>query len=221
MIAWTWEVFWVGSDDPGKMMVVLQVGRFYYCISKYCFITFPYIFYISFWILLRSFALFILAGGSDIVCRFLLLQPSRDRKQKLPLLARETCQDSVADESKMANTIKIIMGSYHWLINVKKNGSPSHHRCCFQVQIRNKATPNSFKIWRRTSLSMWSIDGEEQFMFGNSMGTITWIWISRCKERFEMVARFTKYYFFWFLLSTLWLWGIMCFGARTRNGRLH
>lgn len=56
----------------------------------------------------------------------------------------------------------------------QKIGSPSHHRCCFQVQSRNKATPNSFKIWRRTSCSIWSIDGEEQFMFGNSMGTITW-----------------------------------------------
>lgn len=119
MIAWTWEVFCVSSDDPGKMMVVLQVGRFYYCIS----ILLHYICYNSFWICLQSFVLFVLAvlaGGSDIVCRFLLLQPSRNRKQKLPLLARETRQDSVADESKMANTIKIIMGSYHWLINVKR-----------------------------------------------------------------------------------------------------
>lgn len=56
----------------------------------------------------------------------------------------------------------------------QKIGSPSHHWCCFQVQSRNKATPNSFKIWRRTSCSMWSIDGEEQFMSGNSVGTVTW-----------------------------------------------
>ena len=96
----------------------------------------------------------------------------------------------------------------------QKIGSPSHHRCCFQVQSRNKATPNSFKIWRRTSCSMWSIDGEEQFMFGNSGGTIP------RNLNFSVQREIWDGHSFHqvFLLSTLWLWGVMCFGAKTRNG---
>lgn len=63
-------------------MVVLQVGRFYYCIS----ILLHYICYNSFWICLQSFVLFVLAvlaGGSDIVCRFLLLATVSRQETKI------------------------------------------------------------------------------------------------------------------------------------------